>query len=393
MAVTNHRKQSIFIDSVGSLENETRVGVTGCKRVTGMYIRSSTPVDTTSLTPWVPVFSMIGMATRQPVHLNGPVDHEALAGSEAAQKVLNSWHRHLRTTPVTSNTITDGVAAEGVGCFFSGGVDSFYSALHHRDRITHLIFVHGFDVRLAQVELADEIRTNLRAAAAELGKPLIEVSTNLLEGSGRLLRWGDEYHGAGMAAVALSLNPMLKEVIIPSSDDESRLQPWGSHPSLDPLWSSRALRLTHDAVDVTRVEKVASVAANPTAMKYLRVCFDNLSGMYNCGRCEKCTRTRITLELVGAGGRCSSLPPDIDLSRVANLKAKRMGEVNFLHENYATLQASPHTNEELGRALLLAVERCHRRLRLVKARKFVLRFIPHSAKPLLRSIRFRLTNK
>ena len=40
-----------------------------------------------------------------------------------------------------------------VGCFFSGGGDSFYSFLKHRTEITDLIFIHGFDISLANLEL------------------------------------------------------------------------------------------------------------------------------------------------------------------------------------------------------------------------------------------------
>ena len=38
--------------------------------------------------------------------------------------------------------------ASGVACFFSGGLDSFHTHLKHREEVTHIIFVYGFDIAL-----------------------------------------------------------------------------------------------------------------------------------------------------------------------------------------------------------------------------------------------------
>jgi hypothetical protein len=54
-------------------------------------------------------------------------------------------------------------------------------------------------------------------------------------------------------------------------------------------------------------------------MEWLRVCYKNPNGIYNCGRCEKCMRTMIALRAVGAQGRCKTLPNDLDLEEVANM--------------------------------------------------------------------------
>ncbi len=60
-------------------------------------------------------------------------------------------------------------ARQGVACFFSGGVDSFYSVIAHAKRITHLIFVRGFDIPIANRALAE-----LSGGTPALGRPPIE---------------------------------------------------------------------------------------------------------------------------------------------------------------------------------------------------------------------------
>ena len=72
-----------------------------------------------------------------------------------------------------------------MGTFFSGGVDSFYSLLKHRDEITHLVYVAGLDVNfhkgLQSVRtLAAAIRI-VEKIAEELGIETLVVTTNLKE--------------------------------------------------------------------------------------------------------------------------------------------------------------------------------------------------------------------
>ena len=49
----------------------------------------------------------------------------------------------------------------------------------------------------------------------------------------------------------------------------------------------------------TRLEKVERLADSEVARRTLRVCWRNLDGRYNCGRCEKCLRTMVALEALG----------------------------------------------------------------------------------------------
>ncbi len=53
--------------------------------------------------------------------------------------------------------------ASGIACFFSGGVDSFYTLLKHREEITHIIFVHGFDIALEDHSLRAQASRMARA--------------------------------------------------------------------------------------------------------------------------------------------------------------------------------------------------------------------------------------
>src|SRR5262249_41756622 len=138
----------------------------------------------------------------------------------------------------------------------------------------------------------------VRHAAAELGLPLVEVRTDVRAFSDRFSRW-DHYHGAALATVAHLLAPYFSRVFVPATQTYAFLAPLGSHPLLDPLWSSEDVELVHDGLEAPRLDKLAVVASEPAARHWLRVCWENRNGAYNCGRCEKCLRTMVALDALG----------------------------------------------------------------------------------------------
>lgn len=253
------------------------------------------------------------------LQIPGEVSPRLLTAIPRIQKLLQGWDARFQRVIVDAHPGSVPVGARGdIGLLFSGGVDSFYTLLKHRGEINELIFVHGFDLPLGRVALRGEISRKLRLAAAELKKPLIEVETNLRAFSDRHVPW-EMYHGAALASVALLLSPRFSRIYIAGTRHSADLVPWGSHPDLDPLWSIENMAVEHDGTEATRPEKVKAIAADTTALKYLRVCWENRGGRYNCGRCEKCLRTMVSLRIAGALDRCATFARGLDLTAVARL--------------------------------------------------------------------------
>ncbi|TQN37969.1 hypothetical protein FHU33_4646 [Blastococcus colisei] len=229
------------------------------------------------------------------------------------QEIFGSW---LDRHPVH----VEGPAPEplphcnGVGAFFSGGVDSFYTALTHLDELDALIFVHGFDIPVDDNDLGEEALRHARAAAAALGKELIEVRTDLRNYRPVGNDWGFT-HGAAMALVAHTLSGHLGKVYIPATYTYRDMFPWGSHPMTDPLWSG-ATTMVHDGAHVTRLDKLAYLADQPIPAEHLRVCWENRGGRFNCCECEKCTRTMIALRSLGALNRFRTFDRPLNLNKV-----------------------------------------------------------------------------
>lgn len=232
--------------------------------------------------------------------------------------------------------------AKNVGVFFSGGVDSFYTYLKHQkdvnDPITHLILVNGNDIDLRNKKLWDATKQNIQDVAKEGGVELITVETNtqsLLEP----IISPDFTHGGSLAAVGLCLRKGFKKIYIPSSFSVEEQVPYGSHPDLDKHWSTEGLLFEHDGTEVMRFQKLErEIIHSPVALKYLRVCYMNKKQAYNCGRCEKCLRTMISLHILGKLKEATTFPPTIDLARVTEVVAAS-GPINTGHwQNLAFLK-------------------------------------------------------
>lgn len=280
----------------------------------------------------------LAMASDGQLTLDAPVSPRLLEHSELLQDILLTWHpRKLRRARLDVPARTEADAGHpdaGTVTCFTGGVDSFFSLSKRHADVSSLLFVHGLDVRLADTEFRAEISRHLGAVAARSGKTLIEGATNVRRFMSRHnLAWGLIAHGPVLASVGLLLSGQHRSMLIPASHAYTDLYPWGTHPLVDPLYSTELLTVSHDGGEATRAQKVRRLAHDPLAWDNLRVCYQR-TGRYNCGECEKCVRTMVTLHLEGTLDRFSVFPARLDVERVRALPiTSGRGQLLFAREN------------------------------------------------------------
>lgn len=279
-----------------------------------------------------------------------------LSSAPLMQEVFSSWSDLLEPVPVDARGYEPRQGPpRGAACFFSGGVDSFYSVLKHRDEISHLIFVHGFDLPLSEEDgLRSRAVAAAKAVAGALGKGLVEVETDIRDFSERVVPW-QTYYLATLASTALVLGGRFSRVLIPSGVTYADPTRWGNHPLVDRLWSTETTEIAASGAEARRVQKIASLADCELAMRWLRVCWENPGAEYNCGRCEKCLRTMIALRAAGALERCETLPSEIDLEAVVGMDLGENAR-RYARENRETLERLG-TDPALAAAIREAEER------------------------------------
>jgi hypothetical protein len=276
--------------------------------------------------------------------LPGPVSWRLLDRAEIMQDILREWYPSW-TKPIPldfdSAKPLDLPPSRGTISTFTGGVDSFYTALENRDRLTSLLFIHGMDIRLEDTDFRARVSKELTAAASDIGLPLMEAVTNVRDLTDPYASWGKKAHGSVLSSVAILLAERADTFLIPGSRLRSTVRGvgWGSHLLIDRLNSTDYLSVVHDGADVTRHSKTARVAQSETALRYLRVCYSSRSE-YNCGTCPKCRRTQLDLDLAGVGDTGRIFSESVPISQVlAEFVIPAPGAFNFARQTVHVARA------------------------------------------------------
>jgi len=239
--------------------------------------------------------------------------------------------RHINISAQVKHFVESGTA---VGCGCSLGVDSFSSFLKHFEgdvvegyKVTHLTLFNcgqlgDRDLVAAEKNLRDTVN-NLRPFADEVGLPIVAVNSNLnelyLDGDVTLL----QSFICRTASCALALQKLFGKYVYSSSYSVENFQISGDDEShmeavFVPLLGTENLEFILSNPCMTRVEKTEYLSRFNITKKYLDVCWaaqfanSEIKGTdfftkefvknmkkKNCGRCEKCMRTILTLDLFG----------------------------------------------------------------------------------------------
>ncbi len=273
---------------------------------------------------------------------DGPVSEKFLRNNAIVQDIFCNWDSSLKRVELEASSVTRAQTASSgrVGTFFSGGIDSYYTLLKHHDEITDLIFAHGLDIKLKDESLRRKTSEKIHEIAESFGKNVVELETNIRTLLNPYVAWGPFGHGPALASIGHMLSDSFRRIYIPASHTYSQLFPWGTHPVLDYLWGTETLEFIHDGCGAKRTEKVGLVAGCDVALKTLRVCWRNPDSAYNCGRCEKCVRTMISLKAHGALHKCTVFDAAFDPANLHIIDPNAINVRGFLQENIEALELS-----------------------------------------------------
>lgn len=271
--------------------------------------------------PFVVALLLLAMQNGEDIEVHGSLSRKLHEGIDRYQRVFRNWFpERFKLIEVRPSSLRDDASgATGKGAAFSGGVDSFYTFLTLKETLTHTIFMAGFDMPVNLTWSIGELASSFSTMMKETGIEFISGSTNV-RAFVNSVDWTNA-HGPALMATALFFKHRLSEFYIPSSYTEGSYPRWGSHPELDPLLSSESMRFVHHGSNRSRVQKLDLIARAPMSYERLRVCWIQDIGLKNCGVCEKCVRTQIALDIVGALAQYRTFERgSLDHSQIRNLR-------------------------------------------------------------------------
>lgn len=295
--------------------------------------------DNTNLDGHVLAVLLYLAGQRLPVRVHGSLSATCLRNMNEIQLAWKRWRPQLYgcVEIVPDNVAQDhshttknlAIAA------FSGGVDATFTALSHTKLLPELVryplrsvlMVKGFDVDLDNSHDFKQLVNRVKPLLNELNLDLRTMSTNSRE-----LRIQNWYYSSGieLGGCLQMLSDEFRYGLIGSGNSyESLAIPSGSSPISDHLMTTDRMSIIHDGAGFCRTEKVNAITKFPTALRSLKVCWAGADQSNNCGRCEKCIRTRLNFIAANyANPEC--FEGDLDLELIKDLYVENEGQLNEL---------------------------------------------------------------
>jgi hypothetical protein len=222
--------------------------------------------------------------------------------------------------------------------FLSGGVDSLFVLRRNRRdfppghpaSFRDAIHAVGFGAEDGSagtpraIDVRARQRSSVEAAARLAGVVLVAVRSRvdvLGEDNDYFLRVSG---GAHLIATALLFPRRYSSVSVAASCDAFDPLPWSSHPLLDLQYATSATEIRHEGLELRREERVAALADWPEALPHLTVCVRGPleDAAKNCGRCEKCLRTMLALQIAGMLRPPAPFPGDVRPEQIDALRVR-----------------------------------------------------------------------
>lgn len=267
------------------------------------------------------------MSLGETIRTDQPLSEKFHYNLRQVMKYFHLWYPSRLSTIDIECGGTETVKTETkntLGCF-SGGVDSYYTLMHHRPstepltqyQMTHGLFVHGFDIPVSNTGLYDKLSRQYEHVLNQQDVELVQCRTNLREFLDTYEGWMTT-HGVGINMAAHFLSRGFNKFLIPSTNRFSLINPpIGSNPITDPQPASESFEIIHHGCEASRIEKTMAIADWEPVQKYLRVCWQNIDGQINCGKCNKCHKVMMPLWLSGKLDSYTCFPVKFDPSDVS----------------------------------------------------------------------------
>ena len=198
--------------------------------------------------------------------------------------------------------------AKAVGTAVSGGVDSFYTIVKHKDdkrdnfKLTHLVVANLFNRYVDEGETRgqfERLKEKVVKIADETGLEMISIYTNHHE---FMYNHFVSLYSFRLCSYIYALQKLFGIYYI-SSGAAIKDTNFYNVDSDDydifnlSMASTDTLKFYSSGGEALRTDKVRFISKDEAAKNHLHVC--NFSESHNCSKCDKCMRTMLSLDIVG----------------------------------------------------------------------------------------------
>src|SRR5690606_35234106 len=143
------------------------------------------------------------MRTGSAVICDTPLSMTFVRNQQRLSEIFTGWFPEFSSLLVRAEQKVAAPHNTGrVGCFFTGGVDSFYSFLQHRDEITDRIYVNGSDMKMEELLHRRDVTGMGQAIGRYTCVHLIVIEQDAIRVIKDLGKWGRHRPGYGLGVVA-----------------------------------------------------------------------------------------------------------------------------------------------------------------------------------------------
>jgi hypothetical protein len=330
-----HQRDGVAINAA-----RVQCGALGIDTCVELRLHNATPraIDRT-LTPFLPMASVVASIIDRPTYMDGVVDGVALDGARVSAQLLANGPRQLSAHRVKASRIRRRKRQTGI--WFSRGVDSLSALYENFADIDALLGLEFIDAPFGG-EPQRAIWATTTVAAERVGKPLLHLSTNARTLLDPLAGW-DFTHSSVFSSLGLLCAPRLAVAWLSGGhrDTTSLLQP-SNRNDVQQSWSSSQMAVGQPPGETRRNMKAAIIARQPVAREFLRVCWE-ADRPLNCGTCLKCLMTMTNFAYSGQLEQVSAcFESDLSLERIASLElaSKEIGSILLLDDMIEELPPS-----------------------------------------------------
>lgn len=214
--------------------------------------------------------------------------------------------------------------------FFSGGVDAWSSLLTHLNEKPALVSIWGADIPFDNSSGWEQVYENVCNVSEKYDLELITIHSTLRRfiNENQLNQfsfeavndnwWSAFQHSVGMMCLASPIAAQkIDRLLFASTYSAKDKKSWGpyvtaSDPLIDDHVRFGGCQVVHDGYEFSRhdkVERICTYFKDSQEKPYLRVCFSSAEGS-NCGKCEKCANTIMSILLAGEDPTSFGFPYD-----------------------------------------------------------------------------------